>query len=200
MKKNIDNYDEEEIKLRIMILGKRGVGKTSIFNRYLNNIFSFSSLHTFGMECYRKNYTINSNKVTFYFFDTAGQEKYYSKFTNYLRNANGIIFVYDITKEDSFEIIKIWFDQLKDNNNTNSIFLLGNKSDLNTKRAISKEDGITLAEELNCEFFEVSALSNENISEAIEKIVDITYKNYLKEKNKNSIYIEMRDHKKIQNC
>ena len=188
--------DEQEIKLKIIILGKTEVGKTCILNRYFNNLFSYSSLPTIGMECYTKNYTINSNNVTFNFFDTAGQEKYNSIVTNYLRNANGVILVYDITKEDSFEKIKMWVDQLKDKNDTNSIILLGNKSDLNTKRVISKEEGIKLAEKLNCDFFEVSALSNENISDAIEKIVNITYKNYLKEKNKNnneSIIVDMRN-------
>ena len=97
----------------------------------------------------------------------------------------------------------MWVEQLKDNNDTNSIILLGNKSDLNTKRVISKEEGIKLAEKLNCDFFEVSALSNENISEAIEKIVDITYKNYLKEKNKNnneSIIVDMRNTNKKKCC
>ena len=97
----------------------------------------------------------------------------------------------------------MWVEQLKDNNDTNSIILLGNKSDLNTKRVISKEEGIKLAEKLNCDFFEVSALSNENISEAIEIIVNITYKNYLKEKNKNnneSIIVDMRNTNKKKCC
>ena len=195
--------DEQEIKLKIIILGKTEVGKTCILNRYFNNLFSYSSLPTIGMECYTKNYTINSKNVTFNFYDTAGQEKYNSIVTNYLRNANGVILVYDITKEDSFEKIKMWVDQLKDNNDTNSIILLGNKSDLNTKRVISKEEGIKLAEKLNCDFFEVSALSNENISEAIEIIVNITYKNYLKEKNKNnneSIIVDMRNTNKKKCC
>ena len=99
----------------------------------------------------------------------------------------------------------MWVEQLKDNNDTNSIILLGNKSDLNTKRVISKEEGIKLAEKLNCDFFEVSALSNENISEAIEIIVNITYKNYLKEKNKNnnnseSISVDMWNPNKKKCC
>ena len=64
--------DEQEIKLKIIILGKTEVGKTCILNRYFNNLFSYSSLPTIGMECYTKNYTINSKNVTFNFYDTAG--------------------------------------------------------------------------------------------------------------------------------
>ena len=198
MKNNNDN----EIKRNIITLGKTDVGKTCILNRYFNKTFSSSTLMTIGMDCYTKKYIINSKNFKVNFYDTAGQEKYHSIVSNYLRNAHGIILVYDITTKDSFEIIDMWIQELNNINNTKNIILLGNKVDLNINRVISKEDGIKLSKKINCDFFEVSAASNENINEAIEKIVYMTCENYLKENNKNNecIIVDMSNSKKNKCC
>ncbi len=166
MKNNNDN----EIKRNIITLGKTDVGKTCILNRYFNKTFSSSTLMTIGMDCYTKKYIIKSKNFKVNFYDTAGQEKYHSIVSNYLRNAHGIILVYDITTKDSFETIDIWIQELNNINNTKNIILLGNKVDLNINRVISKEDGIKLSKKINCDFFEVSAASNENINEALKKL------------------------------
>lgn len=107
MKNN--NNSEKDILIRIIIYGKSEVGKTCILNQYFNKTFSSSSLSKIGMDCYSKKYIINSNN----FNDTAGQEKYYSIVSNFLRNANGVILVYDITKKDSFDKIEIWIEYWK---------------------------------------------------------------------------------------
>lgn len=69
--------------------------------------------------------------------DTAGQERFRTITTAYYRGAMGIMLVYDITDEKSFENIKNWIRNIEENASSDvEKMLLGNKCELNEKRQV----------------------------------------------------------------
>ena len=176
-----DNNDE--IKLKIIILGSSEVGKTSILNRYFNNEFSPNLLSTIGIDFKTKYFKFDEDKVKFNFIDTAGQEKFRAISVNYLKGTNGVILVYDITKKDTFDLIQGWIVDINENNKENiGKVLLGNKLDLVGQREVLKDDAQGLANKLGCKLFEVSAKTGENINEALDEIARASYDYYKKYK------------------
>ena len=110
--------------------------------------------------------------------DTAGQEKFRSMNNQYLNKVDGILLVYDITSEDSFEEIKNYYcADIKEYCKENvKIILVGNKSDLEDIRKIKIEDGASFAAENGYMFMETSCLKNFYVSECFETLIELCYK------------------------
>lgn len=99
--------------------------------------------------------------------DTAGQERFRTITTAYYRGAMGIMLVYDITNEKSFENIKNWIRNIEENASADvEKMLLGNKCELEEKRQVSKERGEQLAVEYGIKFIETSAKASIRVEEA----------------------------------
>ena len=168
----------------IAILGESTVGKTKILETYLQKQLDFSNIQTIGIEQYKKQIKLeNGETINIKFWDTAGQERYKSLALNIIRQCQGIILVYAINDKYSFTKIKDWIegiDKYIDRKFT-PLILIGNKIDLKDERAVSKEEGMNLAESLNVKFFETSAITKENIDEAFQEIINSTYNSYKNE-------------------
>lgn len=107
------------------------------------------------------------NASTFFFFSIAGQERFRTITSAYYRGAMGIMLVYDITQEKSFENIKNWIRNIEENASTDvEKMLLGNKCELNEKRQVTKERGEQLAIEYGIKFLETSAKNSINVEDA----------------------------------
>ena len=165
-----------DITIKIITLGSSEVGKTSIFDRYFNNEFRENQLATVGIDFQTKFFKFDGMNIKGVYTDTAGQEKFRAISVNYLKPANGVILVFDITKEDTFDAIEEWLKYLKDNNKDNiEKILIGNKLDLEKNRKVSKEDAEAFAKANGCLYFEASAKTGQNINEALDEIARITY-------------------------
>ena len=167
--------DEIDFELKITFVGDAGVGKTSLIEQLINRKFSQEVPSTIGGGNFIKRITINQKKCQLSIWDTAGQERFRSLSKIYLKNSNIVIYVYDITKRETFDnITKNWthiiHDLLGDNNIIFGVF--GNKSDMYSFDNVGFDNGKNLAEEINGFFFETSALNYDNIMEAIRKLVN----------------------------
>ena len=168
--------EKVDITIKIITLGSSEVGKTSIFDRYFNNEFRENQLATVGIDFQTKFFKFDGMNIKGVYTDTAGQEKFRAISVNYLKPANGVILVFDITKEDTFDAIEEWLKYLKDNNKDNiEKILIGNKLDLEKNRKVSKEDAEAFAKANGCLYFEASAKTGQNINEALDEIARITY-------------------------
>lgn len=79
----------------------------------------------------------------------------------------GIMLVYDVTNDKSFENIKNWIRNIEENASADvEKMLLGNKCELTDKRQVTKERGEQLAVEYGIKFMETSAKSSINVEEA----------------------------------
>ena len=165
-----ESYD---LLFKLILIGDSCVGKSNILLKYLKNEFDPNSRATVGVEFGTKNILINNKKIKIQIWDTAGEERYRSITSAYYKGAKGAFIVYDITRKSTFDNIDKWISDLKLNGDQNiCIVILGNKSDLDDKREISKEEGIKKSEMYKTAFLETSALSGDNIGKAFDEIIE----------------------------
>ena len=168
---NIDSIDDkddeknEAIKYRVILLGNCAVGKTSILKRLSNNKFDSNCFTTVGCETSIYYMKYKNIKYQLLFFDTGGQEKYKAITRNYLRNVDGVLFVFDISDKKSFEDISFWYNFYKEENENVVGLLIGNKCDLKHKVGINESE--EFAKEHGLLYIETSASSDKNIKKAI---------------------------------
>ena len=176
-----NDEDEDTCKIyKILLLGDSAVGKSCLLLRYFDEKFQDLHLATIGLDFRLKRINLENNKkIKVQIWDTAGQDRFLAITKNYYRGANGILLVFDITNLSSFEHIKNWIEQIKEEAPEKIIiYLVGNKIDCVNNRLISYEEGKKLAEEFGLKYYETSAKNNEN--------VDSTFLDLIKEIN--SIY------------
>ena len=167
-----------EFLFKLILIGDSSVGKSNILLQYLKGRFDANSKATVGVEFGTKNIEINNKKIKIQIWDTAGQERYRSITSAYYRGAKGAFIVYDITRKETFDNIDKWVADLKNNGDDNiSIVLIGNKSDLDERREVSKEEGVQKSEEFKTAFMETSALNGDNIDKAFDELIEQIYQN-----------------------
>ena len=152
--------------LKVCLIGNSGVGKTSILERAVSNLFKPETCPTVGYQNSRKEVIKDNTKYVFNIWDTAGQETFRSLVPVYFREASAILLVFDVTSKESFDDLQYWIETLIENDIfSNQIMLIGNKIDLQ-ERAVELSE-ITKFQEDNrlFNYFECSALSGVNINE-----------------------------------
>ena len=165
------------IIFKLVIIGDASVGKTNILSKYLNNEFDENSKATIGVEFSLKTFEIDHNTVKAQIWDTAGQERYRSITNAYYKGARGALLVYDISRKITFENIDNWVADLKENGESDmTTVLIGNKSDLEDERQVSKEEGELKAKQYGMAFIETSAKNGNNIEKAFVDLVEELYK------------------------
>lgn len=161
-------------KCQLLIVGDSLVGKTSMLTRFVHGTFNESYLATVGIDFFSKDVNYDGRKVRVKIWDTAGQERYKTLTKGFIRNAQGIIVVYDVTNLETFDNLKYWIQSLKSYASEENIqipaILVGNKID-SPKREVEKESGIRLAKDNDLPYFETSALTGENIDLSIKELV-----------------------------
>lgn len=88
---------------KIVMIGNSGTGKSSLLLRFAENVFNQYQGCTVGLDFKIKMLKIDQKIIKLQLWDTAGQERFKSLSPSYLRNANGCIAVYDITKRSTFQ-------------------------------------------------------------------------------------------------
>lgn len=108
--------------VKVVLVGESGTGKTSIIQKYCKDIYNENSDTTFGSASEVKYIHLKDRKtVKLDLWDTAGQEAYRAVNKIFYKDANIVIFVYDITNGDSFkELVNYWYNEVKDNISENS--------------------------------------------------------------------------------
>ena len=181
---------------KILLIGDSCVGKTCLISRYAIGVFNEDYITTVGFDSRQKEEIINNEKVLVKIFDTGGQERFKSITANYLRNAEGVILVYDVTSNESFENLKFWIESIKNNLGNDEpipIIIIGNKIDLEDAREINKLVAEKFAKDNNYKYFETSAKTGEGVDDAFREIVkQILARNseFDDEKHENTVKIE----------
>ena len=180
-----EDFAQYDISFKIIVIGDSSVGKSCLTTQAVRNNFEEFYTATIGFEFLTFNIRLNNKVLKLQIWDTCGQEVYKSLITNFYRNSSLALIIYAINNMDSFKHAENWLNELKAQANPNvKIFLVGNKSDLENERVVSKEDGEKFKELKNLDkFIETSAKTGENARNVLLEAAKLLYKDYLKVKN-----------------
>ena len=162
-------------RVKLLILGDSGVGKSSILIRYTEEKFNHSHIATIGLDFKTKTIEIDGKKLEMQVWDTAGTEKFRVITRTYYQGSSGIIIAYDCSDQRSFDNVSKWLEQIK-NNVDDEIpkILVACKID-RPDRKISRADGENIANNLKLRYFETSAKSNIGIEETFEYLAKLCF-------------------------
>ena len=158
------------INLKILILGDSSVGKTSLLLKYCDGYFPTVYVATIGVEYKIKPIIVNGTNINLQIWDTAGQERFRSITQNFLKGADGIIYVYDITNKHSFDNLRMWIRQSEESAEGFKKIIVGNKSDLEGERVVQKESLKKFCDEKNIKGLEASAKLGIKVNDIFENL------------------------------
>ncbi|RRT53606.1 hypothetical protein B296_00042761 [Ensete ventricosum] len=164
--------DAYEVFITIIKPSSAGVGKSCLLLRFSDGSFTTSFITTIGIDFKIRTIELDGKRIKLQIWDTAGQERFRTITTAYYRGAMGILLVYDVTDESSFNNIRNWIRNIEQHasDNVNKI-LVGNKADMDeSKRAVPTAKGQALADEYGIKFFETSAKTNLNVEQVFFSI------------------------------
>lgn len=118
------------------------VGKTSIIQRFIDNMFVDNNgtsptlawdfkVKTLQVEDENASNSKELENVRLYVWDTAGQERFRHIARMYYKDVSGVLLCFDLTDEESFKNINFWLSDLNKHAPAKIVKLLvGNKQDL----------------------------------------------------------------------
>ncbi|CAI5454196.1 unnamed protein product [Caenorhabditis angaria] len=162
---------EHDMFFKLVLIGDSNVGKTSINHRFCEG--SFEEIFPWNHLDFKvKAIEMKGKKIKLGIWDTIGSERFVSFSTSYCRHAKGIILVYDVTDEETFDNIEEWLRRIGSQASKDVVkMLVGNKCDLTAQRVVSKERGERLARDHQMIFHEISAKNNVNVDTAFNDLV-----------------------------
>ena len=171
---------------KVIIIGMLGVGKTSIIHSLMNNEVDKEYSPTMSLDIKHIQTKVNDKIIQIQIWDSCGNDKLAQQQPNLFKDAFIAIIVYAINNKKSFEELKKWYNLVKEYSFDNIIFLIGNKSDLEEEREITKENVKTFKNNYDDIkiFFETSALNHENMDKLLDNIVISIYEKDINDENK----------------
>lgn len=156
---------------KVVLIGDSSIGKSSILLRFSDDEFQDSYITTIGVDFKIKTIDVDGKLVKLQIWDTAGQERFRTISRAYYSNVDGILIIYDITNENTFDNVQYWLGEISKYSSTTVKVLIGNKSDLDNKRMVDMKVAEEFAKRQNIPFFETSAKENVNIDTCFKKII-----------------------------
>ncbi len=154
---------------KVVIFGDAGSGKTTLAKRFMTNSFVSNTTMTVGVDFETKCLTIDGMRIKLLIWDFAGEERFRFIFPHYIAGAKGGILMYDVTDESSFTHINEWLSVVNGGRYKFPILLLGSKSDLDSNRKVSYDEGIQTAKSMGLDLFlECSSKTGENVEKAFK--------------------------------
>jgi small GTP-binding protein len=167
---------DAQLAFKIILVGESGVGKIALCKRFCDGTFEPETAPTVGLEFGRRTIDLEDTRIKLQIWDTAGQERFHSVTRSYFRASAAVIFVYDVTKRESFGKLGMWVDTAAQLAPPAAVrVLIGNKTDLATQRTVSNAEAEDFAKQHQLEFFETSARSGDRIDEAFLQTAAAVY-------------------------
>ena len=212
MDKGIFSRLEYDYLIKVVLIGDAAVGKSSLLLKYIDDIFEDTYVCTIGVDFKIKSLQLENKRIKLQVWDTAGQERFKPITKCYFRGSHGCVVLFDITNRSSFNNVKYWVSDYRENNTVDSsanIIVIGNKSDKESDRNVTIEEGNILAESIGATYIEASAKTGRGVADAFEAIATVVLKNmkheYLTPKVKadndlNSKPLTLNDKSKSKIC
>ena len=177
-----ENEDNDNIiEIKTIVLGEHAVGKTNLINVAIGEEFNESSKPTLSAFYVQKKFTINRKNYLMKIWDTAGMEKFRSLTKLFYKDSKIIIFVYDITRQETFDELEFQTKEIETNlKDSYVIGIVGNKTDLFDKEEVDEFKARDYAKNKRGFFKLVSAKEN---PKSFISFLEGMLKNYIKKRN-----------------
>eukprot|EP00271_Cylindrocystis_brebissonii_P013515 TRINITY_DN33381_c0_g1_i1.p1 TRINITY_DN33381_c0_g1~~TRINITY_DN33381_c0_g1_i1.p1 ORF type:complete len:203 (+),score=35.17 TRINITY_DN33381_c0_g1_i1:195-803(+) len=158
---------EYDYLFKLLLIGDSGVGKSCLLLRFADDSYLESYISTIGVDFKIRTVDLDGKTIKLQIWDTAGQERFRTITSSYYRGAHGIIVVYDVTDQESFNNVKQWLNEI-DRYASESVnkLLVGNKCDLTAKKVVDYQTAKAFADEIGIPFLETSAKNATNVEQA----------------------------------
>ena len=171
--------------VKLVLLGDSGVGKTSIATQYISGKAPQSVKPTIGAAFVTKSVVVDGQPIELLIWDTAGQEVYRGLAPMYYRSALIAIIVFDITRQQSYESVSYWINELKANADSRTVIVVcANKIDLEDQRSVEEELAQKFAESQGALYASTSASSGSGIDRMFQMAVGKLLKDQASESTK----------------
>ncbi|RKP00369.1 hypothetical protein CXG81DRAFT_13326 [Caulochytrium protostelioides] len=158
---------EYDYLFKLLLIGDSGVGKSCLLLRFADDTYTESYISTIGVDFKIRTIDLEGKTVKLQIWDTAGQERFRTITSSYYRGAHGIIVVYDVTEQETFNNVKQWLQEIDRfaNDEVNKL-LVGNKSDMIQKKVVDYNSVKEFCDHLGIPFLETSAKNAVNVEVA----------------------------------
>ena len=164
---------------KIVTLGEGRVGKTSLTLKFVNGTFHANEISTVNANYLSKLVHIDNGAVQLNIWDTAGQERFRALASNYYRQAQGALVVYDITDRASFQKVVSWINELKAQADKNIVIVVaGNKCDMERERQINKAEAQEFCRKLQIRHFDTSAKTGAGVEDAFRELASLIFEKF----------------------
>ncbi|XP_077462239.1 ras-related protein ORAB-1-like isoform X2 [Stigmatopora argus] len=157
---------------KLLLIGDSGVGKSGLMFRFADDTYTERRIRTIGVDFKIRTIELDGKTIQLQIWDTAGQERFRTITSSYYRGVDGIIIVYDVTDQESFNNVNEWLQEIDRyaSENVNKL-LVGNKCDLTTKKVVDYTTAKEFANCLGIPFLEISVKSATNVEQAFMTMV-----------------------------
>ena len=161
-----------EYVFKVVLVGDPGVGKTSIIRRYIHGIFEEDYQSARSTRIFSKELDFDGRRVTLSIFEIGGEEKFRFGENILFKGSEGVVLVFDITNEGSFQSLEDWFAQVRSNLDEGvPLILVGNKYDLDVFRKLQRVKVLDYASSLEMEYLESSAKTGKNVIKLFHRLI-----------------------------
>ncbi len=157
---------------KVMVFGSHASGKTCLLIKFDTGNFMEGFDHTIDDD-YRKTIKIDKSSCLIQGIDTVGNDQFTAVRDFYMKDGHGFLLVYSITDRSSFEAVRTIHAEIAAMRQVERFpaVIVGNRSDLEDQRQVSREEGQELARSLGCPFFEASSKTPQNVDEVFIEVV-----------------------------
>ncbi|OLS16512.1 MAG: GTPase KRas precursor [Candidatus Heimdallarchaeota archaeon LC_3] len=164
----------EEFVFKMVVLGEKTTGKTSLIRRYIHGSFEGRYAATIGLNVSNKKINLENSSINLLIYDIEAENDFESLFEPFVEGSIAVIFVFDITRVETFDAVETWVERMKNLTKSSALentILIGNKIDL--PRKIDKRDGEQLAKKISSShYLETSAKENIEVDLAFHYLAE----------------------------
>lgn len=161
----------DQLPFKLLLIGDSAVGKSSLLLKFCDNTFQDGTVNLTSVDFKTKNITIDGKPIQLQVWDTAGQERFRTITSSFYRGAHGIIVVYDISDQASFNNVKLWLQEIARYASQGVCrMLVGNKVDLSDRRVIDTNTAKEYADTQSIPFMETSSKEGTNVDQVFERM------------------------------
>ena len=180
---------DEEQRIKIILVGEPGTGKTSLINTAVGKKFEKGKeLSSIKCSYVKLTKVIEDTEYNINLWDTIGQERFRSLTKVFFKNSDIVIFVFDITQKQSFDDLEYWFKIIEEElGNAPIKGLAANKQDLFEKQEVDDNTIQIYAHKKGLKFKFTTATNPTNFNKLLEELLSDFLKNGTSEKRKKII-------------